>query len=150
MVAFVVFVVSTLLSPSTNLDYASIYYWNALQDLASIIQYDWSEYVVTWLLDAVSKLKQDASSSIKFPNNTGCFLFLQAHRILKIVYPLSSLFSLRIYIYTWLIFNHFQVFYLDNVNFGELSLQHNSQLTRILRHMKGALMFRFLCQSHHL
>lgn len=76
-VAFVVFVVSTLLSPSAKHDYASVDYWNALEDPSSISKYDWSEYVMTRLLDAVTKLKQNVSSSKKFPIITGCSLFLQ-------------------------------------------------------------------------
>lgn len=75
--AFVVFVVSNLLSPSARYDYASIDYWNAIQDPDAIINYDWSEYVIVRLLEAVTKLKQDVSSNIKFPNITGCSIFLQ-------------------------------------------------------------------------
>lgn len=39
-VAFVVFVVSNLLSPSAKYDYASIDYWNAIHDPDAIIRYD--------------------------------------------------------------------------------------------------------------
>jgi hypothetical protein len=76
-VAFVVFVVSNLLCPSAKYDYASIDYWNAIQDPDAIITYDWGEYVIVRLLEAVSKLKQDVSSNIKFPNISGCSIFLQ-------------------------------------------------------------------------
>ena len=78
-VAFVVFVVSNLLSPSAKHDYASIDYWAAIENADSIISYDWSEYVIMRLLDAVTKLKQDVSSGIKFPNVTGCSMFLQVY-----------------------------------------------------------------------
>lgn len=80
-VAFVVFVVSNLLSPSAKHEYASIDYWNALQNAVSIFRYDWSEYVIVRLLDAITKLKQDVSSSIKFPNITGCSIFLQVKHL---------------------------------------------------------------------
>lgn len=78
-IAFVVFVVSNLLSPSAKHDYASIDYWTAIENADSIISYDWSEYVIMRLLDAVTKLKQDVSSGIKFPNVTGCSIFLQVY-----------------------------------------------------------------------
>jgi hypothetical protein len=80
-VAFVVFVVSNLLSPSAKHEYGSIDYWNALQDADSIFRYDWSEYVIMRLLDAITKLKQDVSSSIQFPNITGCSIFLQVKHL---------------------------------------------------------------------
>jgi hypothetical protein len=80
-VAFGVFVVSNLLSPSAKFDYASIDYWNAIQDPDSIISYDWSEYVIVRLLEAVRKLKQDISINIKFPNITGCCTFLQVYNL---------------------------------------------------------------------
>lgn len=76
-VAFVVFVVSTLLCPSSKYDYANIDYWNAIGDPCALSTYDWSEYVVVKLLDAIKKLKQDVSGTVKFPNITGCSIFLQ-------------------------------------------------------------------------
>ena len=45
-VAFIVFVVFNLLSPSAKHDYASIDYWAAIENADSIITYDWSEYVM--------------------------------------------------------------------------------------------------------
>lgn len=78
-VAFVVFVVSTLLCPSSKHDYANIDYWNAIEDPGMLSTYDWSDYVITKLLDAVTKLKQDVSGNVKFPNITGCSIFLQVN-----------------------------------------------------------------------
>ena len=95
-VAFVVFVVSNLLSPSAKYDYASIDHQNAIQDPDSINTYDWSEYVIVRLLEAVTKLKQDVSSNIKFPNITGCSIFLQVinHKLYICSFILVLVFSL--------------------------------------------------------
>lgn len=78
-VDFVVFVVSCMLSPSAKHDYASIDYWVAIESPELIGSYDWCEFVLSRLFDAVCKLKQDVSSGIKFPNITGCSLFLQVY-----------------------------------------------------------------------
>ncbi|CAO2161046.1 unnamed protein product [Urochloa humidicola] len=71
-VAFVVYVMSTLLSPG-----ASKEYWDALADPSVIHTYDWSEYVIQRLMDAVLKLKSDLNSNKKVNTITGCTLFLQ-------------------------------------------------------------------------
>ncbi|CAL4965203.1 unnamed protein product [Urochloa decumbens] len=71
-VAFVVFVMSTLLSPG-----ASTEYWNALVDPSVIHTYDWSEYVIQRLMYAVLKLKSDLNIYQKVTSITGCTLFLQ-------------------------------------------------------------------------
>lgn len=76
-VAFVVFVASNLFSPTAKHDYASIEYWPAIADPGRVHSYDWAEYVVVKLLDAVVKLKQDVSNNIKFSIVSGCSIFLQ-------------------------------------------------------------------------
>ncbi|CAL4989280.1 unnamed protein product [Urochloa decumbens] len=76
-VAFVVYVMSTVLAPGVRFDHACVDYWDALQDADRIEQYDWAEYVLRRLLDAVVKVKMDLSSKRKVPNITGCSLFLQ-------------------------------------------------------------------------
>lgn len=98
-VAFVVFVVSTLLCPSSKHDYANVDYWNAIKDPGTLSTYDWSDYVVVKLLDVVIKLKQDVSGMVKFPNITGCSIFLQVIilcRVLRYSYCCSLLFLLMI------------------------------------------------------
>lgn len=70
--AFVVFVVSNLLCPSAKYDYASVDYWNAIQDPDDLSSYDWCGFVFTRLLEGVTKLKQDIANNIKFPNIAGC------------------------------------------------------------------------------
>jgi len=124
-VAFVVFVVSTLLSPSAKHDYASVDYWNTLEDPSSISKYDWSEYVMTRLLDAVTKLKQDVSSSIKFPIITGCSLFLQVFPFFSTTFYSSRICTFGRFSYRYM-FQFAQVLYLDSIDLGVLSMKHNS------------------------
>nr|CAB3449396.1 unnamed protein product [Digitaria exilis] len=54
--AFVIYVMSTLLSPGAKYDYASIDYWNALVEPSDIGKYDWGDYVIRRLFDAVVKV----------------------------------------------------------------------------------------------
>ena len=76
-VAFVIFVMSTVLSPGSKYDYVSVDYWNALVDTCCIKDFDWSEYVLHKLFQAVAKLKTELKSSNKVTNITGCYIFLQ-------------------------------------------------------------------------
>ncbi|RCV24627.1 hypothetical protein SETIT_5G101000v2 [Setaria italica] len=75
--AFVVYVMSLLLSPGAKYDHASVDYWNTLRDPLVIHTFDWSEDVIQRLLYAVLKLKSDLKSNLKVPSITGCTLFLQ-------------------------------------------------------------------------
>ncbi|KAG2584513.1 uncharacterized protein LOC120712637 isoform X1 [Panicum virgatum] len=74
--AFVVYVMSTLLVPGAKHDYAGVNYWNAIVDPSKISCYDWGDYVVHRLMDAVVKVKADIRKGIKACNITGCCLFL--------------------------------------------------------------------------
>lgn len=56
-VAFVIYIISTLLSPGSKYDYVSVDYWDALVDPSSIGDFDWSDYVIKKLFQAVVKLK---------------------------------------------------------------------------------------------
>ncbi|CAM0145002.1 unnamed protein product [Urochloa decumbens] len=76
-VAFVIYVVSTMLCPGCRWDYAYVDYWDAIVDHSRIGAYDWCDYVIRKLLDAVVKIKIDMESANKNPNITGCSLFLQ-------------------------------------------------------------------------
>ena len=76
-VAFVIYIMSTLLSPGSKYDYVSMDYWHALVDPASIKDFDWSEYVIKKLFQAVVKLKTELSNGNKVTNITGCSIFLQ-------------------------------------------------------------------------
>lgn len=80
-VAFTVFVMSTLLAPGAKYDYAGVDYWNAFENPHAIGQYDWAEYVVHGLRDAVVKVKSDVKNANKAPIITGCSLFLQVKKI---------------------------------------------------------------------
>lgn len=75
--AFVIYVMSTLLSPGAKYDYPSVDYWNALVEPSEIGNYDWSDYVLRKFFDAVVKVKSDLKGSVKSPSITGCTLFLQ-------------------------------------------------------------------------
>jgi len=76
-VAFVVYIMSTLLSPGSKHDYVSFDYWNALADPSEINSFDWSKYVIKRLYQAVVKVKAEVSSSNKVTNINGCSVFLQ-------------------------------------------------------------------------
>lgn len=90
-VAFVIYVVSTLLSPGAKYDYASVDYWNALTNPSDIGNYDWSDYVIKRLFEAVVKVKSDLNSSVKIPSITGCTLFLQVRELCVFMLPFSSM-----------------------------------------------------------
>ena len=66
-VAFVIYIMSTLL----------VDYWNALANPSIINEFDWAEYVLKRLMQAVVKVKTELSSSNKVTNVNGCSIFLQ-------------------------------------------------------------------------
>ncbi|KAF8671031.1 hypothetical protein HU200_050310 [Digitaria exilis] len=76
-VAFVIYVMSTLLAPGAKYDCPSVDYWNAIGVPSDIDKYDWAEYVIRKLFDAVLKVKSDLKGNVKGPLITGCTLFLQ-------------------------------------------------------------------------
>jgi len=76
-VAFVIYIMSTLLCPGSKHDYVSVDYWNALTEPSVIKDYDWSEYVLKRLMQAVVKVKTELASSNKVTNINGCSIFLQ-------------------------------------------------------------------------
>jgi hypothetical protein len=78
-IAFVIFVMGHLLAPSTKHDYCQIDFWGAVANTENIAQFNWCEYVVQCLLDAVAKLKKDMSNKNSTINLFGCHLFLQVH-----------------------------------------------------------------------
>ena len=76
-VAFVIYIMSTLLSPGSKYDYVFVDYWSALVEPCSIGKFDWSEYVIRKLFQAVVKLKTELQVSNRVSNITGCSIFLQ-------------------------------------------------------------------------
>lgn len=84
--AFVIFVMGHVLAPSCKHDYKSIDFWGALASTEEIAQFNWCEYVLQCLLDAVTKLKIDIENGVTAANLTGCHLFLQ----LKTVFCVSA------------------------------------------------------------
>ncbi|XBJ25178.1 hypothetical protein VPH35_002891 [Triticum aestivum] len=66
-----------LLAPSTKHNYATIDFWGALANPEMIQQFNWCEYVLQCLIDAVTKLRRDIAMGTQTINLTGCHLFLQ-------------------------------------------------------------------------
>lgn len=90
--AFVIYVASTLLAPGAKYDCPSVDYWNALADPSDIDKYDWADYVIRRLFDAVLKVKSDLKKgNVKAPSITGCSLFLQVRIWRRLSLSLSLL-----------------------------------------------------------
>lgn len=66
-----------VLAPTTKHDYATIDYWGALASTETISQFNWCEYVLECLLQAVRRLKKDILGNNPNTNLVGCHLFLQ-------------------------------------------------------------------------
>ncbi|XBH54308.1 hypothetical protein VPH35_076642 [Triticum aestivum] len=64
-----------LLAPSTKHNYATIDFWGALANPEMIQQFNWCEYVLQCLIDAVTKLRRDISMGTQTINLTSCHLF---------------------------------------------------------------------------
>ena len=77
-IAFVIFVTGHVLAPTTKHNYATIDYWGAIANTEAIVQFNWCEYVLVQLLDAVKKLKSDMLANNQSTNLTGCHFFFQA------------------------------------------------------------------------
>lgn len=75
-IAFVIFAMGHLLAPSTKHNYATIDFWGAVANPEMIQQFNWCEYVLQCLIDAVTKLRRDISMGTQTINLTGCHLFL--------------------------------------------------------------------------
>uniref|UniRef100_A0A453QHN2 Aminotransferase-like plant mobile domain-containing protein n=1 Tax=Aegilops tauschii subsp. strangulata TaxID=200361 RepID=A0A453QHN2_AEGTS len=76
-IAFVIFVMGHVLAPRTKHDYGTIDYWGALANMENITQYNWCEFVLEFLLEAVRRLKNDMMANNHSTNLVGCHLFLQ-------------------------------------------------------------------------
>lgn len=75
-IAFVIFVMGHVLAPRTKHDYGTIDYWGALANTENITQYNWCEFVLEFLLEAVRRLKNDMMANNHSTNLVGCHLFL--------------------------------------------------------------------------
>jgi hypothetical protein len=75
-IAFVIFVMGHLLAPSTKYDYCQIDFWGAVANTENIAQFNWCEYVLQCLLDAVIKLQKDMANGNSTINLSGCHVFL--------------------------------------------------------------------------
>jgi hypothetical protein len=81
-IAFVIFVMGHILAPSSKYDYATIDFWGALANTDNISQFNWVEYIIQSLLDAVEKYKRDVRSHAHTINLFGCHLWLQVSFLL--------------------------------------------------------------------
>ncbi|CAO2039810.1 unnamed protein product [Urochloa humidicola] len=75
--AFVIYVMSTVLSPGSRFDHVYLDYVDALVDPDEIRSYDWSDFVFRKLIDAITHMKIGLRSTKKVANITGCSMFLQ-------------------------------------------------------------------------
>ena len=64
-------------APRTKHDYGTIDYWGALANTENISQFNWCEFVLDFLLEAVRRLKNDMMANNLNTNLVGCHLFLQ-------------------------------------------------------------------------
>ena len=78
---------STLLAPCAKHDCVSDDYLHTIEQPGQICSYDWAEYVIRRLLDAVLKLKADIANNVKVPYIYGCSLFLQVSLLIESYYP---------------------------------------------------------------
>ncbi|CAL5024447.1 unnamed protein product [Urochloa decumbens] len=76
-VAFVIYVLSTVLTPGSRFDHVYLDYVHALLVPDEISSYDWSDFVFRKLIDAITHMKIGLRSKNKVANITGCSLFLQ-------------------------------------------------------------------------
>ncbi|VAH66270.1 unnamed protein product [Triticum turgidum subsp. durum] len=76
-IAFVIFVMGHVLVPRTKHDYGTIDYWGALANTENISQFNWCEFVLEFLLEAVRRLKNDMMDNNMNTNLVGCHLFFQ-------------------------------------------------------------------------
>ncbi|KAF8696655.1 hypothetical protein HU200_036275 [Digitaria exilis] len=58
---------------------------------SDIDKYDWAEYVIRKLFDAVLKVKSDLKGNVKGPLITGCTLFLQLRDPLEVCYSWAAM-----------------------------------------------------------
>ncbi|CAL5032059.1 unnamed protein product [Urochloa decumbens] len=76
-VAFVIYMISTVLAPGNRYDHVYLDYAEALLDHSNIGAYDWAGFVFRKLIDAITNMKLGLMSNNKLVNITGCSLFLQ-------------------------------------------------------------------------
>uniref|UniRef100_A0A8R7QZ19 Uncharacterized protein n=1 Tax=Triticum urartu TaxID=4572 RepID=A0A8R7QZ19_TRIUA len=76
-ISFVIFVMGHVLAPTTKHNYSTIDFWGAIANTKMIQQFNWCEYVLQYLLDAVRKLKRDMLINNHSTNLTRCHFFFQ-------------------------------------------------------------------------
>ncbi|XP_044426033.1 uncharacterized protein [Triticum aestivum] len=123
-IAFVIFVMGHVLAPSCKHDYKTIDFWGALSKAENIPQFNWCDYVMQCLLDAVTKLKMDIKNGVSTTNLTGGHLFLQVNTFLfqGIIHVFGPK-HFKTVCFTIILLMH--VFYLDNLDLGIFNKKHD-------------------------
>ncbi|KAM0903673.1 hypothetical protein ACQ4PT_018515 [Festuca glaucescens] len=75
--AFVIFVMGHLLTPSSKHEHTVIDFWGAIANTDSISDFNWCEYVLQDLFRAVAKLNLDVQKDRTNTHLQGCHLFAQ-------------------------------------------------------------------------
>ncbi|XP_062197480.1 uncharacterized protein LOC133900380 [Phragmites australis] len=76
-VAFVVFAMGNVLTPSAKHDYVNVNFWGALSRSEEIYQFNWAAHVLNTLVDAARKVQSDLARKRTVSNISGCHIFLQ-------------------------------------------------------------------------
>lgn len=71
-----------LITPSSQPDYTNVDYWVALCRSDYIADYNWCEYAMTFLVDAISNAKQQIESNSHVINFYGCDMFSRVSYLL--------------------------------------------------------------------
>lgn len=75
--AFVIFCMGHILTPSSKHDHAIIDYWSAIANTDKITDFNFCDYVFADLLSACWKVKQDIQNNRPVTHLMGCHLFFQ-------------------------------------------------------------------------
>lgn len=76
-IAFVIFAVGHVLAPSAKHDYITIDFWEAINDVSKIRNWNRCGYLLKHLFQAVRKFKTDVTKRNPTIHVVGCHLFLQ-------------------------------------------------------------------------
>ncbi|KAI4970367.1 hypothetical protein ZWY2020_001281 [Hordeum vulgare] len=76
-IAFVIFAIGHVLAPSAKHDYITIDFWPALNNISKIKQWNWCQYVLRHVFEAVRKFKADVARTNPTIHIVGCHFFLQ-------------------------------------------------------------------------
>lgn len=118
-IAFVIFVMSNVLAPTTKQDYTTIDFWVPLANTETIDKFNWCEYVLEYLLASVRRLKNDILSNNPATNLVGCHLFLQV-----VICPVVKVHHHITFIFVSNDLSPSQILLLDNLDLGMFNKPH--------------------------